>query len=186
MCNISPPLLDCQDNKYLKRNDLNFEGTFHLAGVHVIHLEEWQHVRAAKLIPRVAKHDTAYSQLSSPHACAEYFGCHYNYFTNQVQRTFCFVSLLFTHFLPFQGVLWHTQAMFSLSIKGSPDKVSRKHLSTVPEHITLTVCLLENNSCWDSWRLSLFIFKKTWQVSYIIHWHTAAGSVEESLQHREN
>lgn len=55
-------LLDCQDNKYLNRNDLNFEGTFHLVRVRVIHIEEWQHVRPAKLIPKVSKNDTAYSQ----------------------------------------------------------------------------------------------------------------------------
>ncbi len=83
----------------LKQRDLNFVGTFHLAGERVIHIEEWQHVRPAKLISQVARNDTRLQPaLASANVCAKYFRCHYiKYFTNRVLWMFCFCLTDYIH-----------------------------------------------------------------------------------------
>lgn len=87
-------MLECQDNKYLKRNDLNFKGTFLLSGVRVIDLEELQHVRPAKLIPRVARNDIAHSQRCLNHTCVlSVLGVTTQILHSGCRECFAFVSL---------------------------------------------------------------------------------------------
>lgn len=126
--NIFSFLLDCQDNKYWNRNYLNFEGTFHLAEECVIHIEEWQRVKPAKLIPQLAKNDIAYSQ----HCLQHMYVPSILDVTSNILHIECTGCFLFAHSdylffsLSSNIELWHNQTMFSFSIKWLLNKVSRK------------------------------------------------------------
>lgn len=145
-CNWFSLLVNCQNNKHLNRNDLNFEGTFHLAGVCIVHLEEWQHVRAAKLIPRVAKTDSASSQHRLHPTCAPSV---LNVTTNILQircgRRFVLPLSIWLGFFsrpPMESC--NVDRLFALSNDHLPRFLEK--LSLCPKNITV----MENNSCWSS------------------------------------
>lgn len=157
-CSIFSLPVDCQDNKYLNRNDLNFEGTFHLAGERVIHIEEWQHVRPAKLIPKVAQNDTAYSQRCLRHMCV----CQVFWMSLQILYTSGAGDVLFLSqsdyihpfFFFFTG-LW--ESMFWLSVrKITQQGFLENTFSLCPN--TDAMCAGEQQHCWTTWRLSLLTF----------------------------
>ena len=83
----------------MNRNDLNFEGTFLLARALVIHIEKWQYVRPAKLIPKVAQNDIAYSQHCLHRMCVpSILDVTTNILHIRCRGCFCLTQIIFSLF----------------------------------------------------------------------------------------
>lgn len=140
------------------RNDLNFERTSHLDWACVLHLEEWQHVRRAKLIPWVSLKWRCLQPVTSV-------------FTVPCVPSILDVTMNIFLYLMESLVRFFWVSHWLCSPIESCDRQSIFQEITFQctrAHYCDGVFMLEHNCFWNSWRSSLCIFlkKKMWRVIF--------------------